>query len=89
MIKHPPKDLNNIESMKKMGEWFNYHRKNKNNNRYQNKLKKITKAVLNGNKMADKIINKYSECGDLLAQNRILKELNQEYKLLNKLLQTD
>ena len=88
MIKHPPKDLDNDESMKAMAEWFHCRQKGK-GNRYQQRMKRITQAVLNRGKLADKSIAKFIQCYDLLSQNKVLKELNDEYKLLNKLLQSD
>ena len=81
MIKHPPNNLNNTESMKDMVNWFNIHNKNK--------IKKITKAVINGNRISKNTIKSYSKCAELISQNRILSELNNEYKLLNQLLQND
>eukprot|EP00483_Globobulimina_turgida_P000058 UN00058 len=90
MIKHPGKELNNMECMRNMVDWFKYkYRRNNENKKYTEKLKKITRAVISGNKMAPQIIDNYGKCHDLLSRNRILKELNEEYKLLNQLLQTD
>jgi len=93
-IKHPARDLKDVESRREMIDWFGFgeglNKKRKDDRERLRQIEKLKKAVISGDKKkVNAVIKRYVNCNDLRVKNRILKEINAEYKLLSKLLQSD